>query len=114
MVLAFSEADVHTYREPAYQDTDGNLYSVASSPVGDNFIGNATSALVRPEWDTEEVIDMAAAQGVQAIVQLWVPTEENPTPPLATPGTLLVLAGDDPHSLLEAAGLSTISTESTL
>lgn len=115
MVLAFSVADALTYREPTYQDAQGNLYSVASSPVGPNFIGNATSALERPEWDQEPYsINMAGAQRAQALVQLWMPTEDSPTPPQASTTAILTLVGDDPHSLLKAAGLSPIPTESAL
>lgn len=109
MVLAFSAADANTYREPTYQDAQGNLYSVASGAVPPTFVGNATSALERPDWDTDNTVNMAGAGRAQAIVRLWMPTEDNPTPPLATPDTLLVLAGDDPHGLLAAAGLVVVA-----
>lgn len=109
MVLAFGAADANTYREPTYQDAQGNLYSVASSPVGPNFISNATSALQRPEWDTEPYsVNMTGAQRAQALVQLCMPTEDEPTPPQASTTAILTLVGDDPHALLASAGVTSI------
>lgn len=106
MALGQSEADGLTYGEPAWQDASGNLYSVASLPVSSSFIDRATSALTRPEWDSEPyTISMAAAERAQAIVQLWQATEDDDQPPQADTGAILAMAGDDPLGLLAAAGL---------
>lgn len=112
MVLAFSAADANTYRAPSYEDAQGNLYSVASSPVGDTFVSSATTALERPEWDQEPYsINMTGAERAQALVRLWMPTEDVPEPPQASTGAILALVGGDPHALLAAAGLTVIPTE---
>lgn len=65
MVLGYSLADGKTYTELSWQDSEDNLYAVASFPVTPEFLVKAESELVRPEWDTEEVINMALAQAGQ-------------------------------------------------
>lgn len=111
MALGYSEADRETYRNPGYQDALGNLYACASLPVGPNFVPVATSPLQRPEWDTAEVIDMTKANQAQALVRLWQPSDEAPTPPLATPDTILAAVGEDGPAMLAAMGLTAIQQE---
>lgn len=128
MALGESAADGLTYDEPSWQDASGNLYSVASLPVSSSFIDRATSALTRPEWDSEPyTISMAAAQRAQALVQLWQATEDDEQalvqlwqivedddqPPQADPNAILAMAGDDPLGLLTAAGLTKATQESS-
>ena len=62
MVLGYSLADGGTFTELAWQDSEDNLYAVASFPITPEFLVEAESELVRPDWDTEEVINMALAQ----------------------------------------------------
>lgn len=112
MVLGYSEADKDTYREPQWQDAQGNLYSLASLPVSEGFIGAATSALQRPEWDTDNTVNMAGAARAQALVSLWMATEEAPTPPIAAPDIILAMVGDDPLALVAAAGLTQVQLDS--
>jgi len=103
MALAFSLADGMTYRKPPkLQDANGNLYSAASSPVGPLFVSKATSSLVRPEWDVDNLIDMGAAQSAQALVRLWDGADNVP---LATPDVITVLPGENAVALVHAAGL---------
>lgn len=103
MTLAFSLADGMTYRKPPQlQDANGNLYSAASSLVGPSFIDNATSPLVRPEWDVDSLIDMDAAQRAQALVRLWDGVGDVP---IADPDALTVLPGDNAVALVHASGL---------
>ena len=112
MALGESEADGLTYGEPAWQDASGNLYSVASLPVSEDFIDRATGTLERPEWDNEPYgISMAAAERAQALVQVWQATEDDDQPPQADTGTILAMAGDDPLGLLGAAGLAKGATD---
>ena len=108
MALGYSEADGNTYGNANWQDAGGNLYACASLPVGSNFIDTATSPLVRPEWDTAEFIDMAAATQAQAIVRLWQPSDDAPTPPLASPDVILAVVGEDGPAMLAAMGLVAI------
>lgn len=105
MVLGYSEADQDTYRDPQWQDAQGNLYSLASLPVGDTFVSTATGPLTRPEWDAEEIIDMGAAERAQALIVLWVPTEEDPDAPLASPNVITAVSGEDGVSMITAMGL---------
>ena len=107
MALGSSEADGLTYGDPAWQDASGNLYSVASLPVSDGFIERATSTLDRPEWDVDPYgISMAAANRAQDRVQVWQPTDDTPEPPQVSPDAILALVGDDPLTLLAAAGIT--------
>lgn len=114
MVLGYSEADGETYRNTSWQDAHGNLYAVASLPVSDGFVGAATSQLQRPEWDTEEVIDMDKATQAQALVLLWVPNEENTAPPKAKPASITAILGMGGVDAIEGMGLTAINTEETL
>lgn len=112
MALGYSEADGETYSNPGYQDALGNLYACASLPVGPNFVPAATSPLVRPAWDTAEIIDMAKATQAQALVLLWQPSEiEGTTPPLASPDVILAVIGEDGPAMLGAIGLVAIPAE---
>ena len=105
MVLGYSEADGLTYRGLSWHDAQGNLYALASLPVGDSFVSKAISPLVRPEWDADEVIDMDKASQAQGLVVFWQPTEESPDAPLATPDAITAVAGDDAVSMIAAMGL---------
>jgi hypothetical protein len=108
MVLGYSEADGLTYRNPSWQDAQGNLYALASLPVSDLFVGAATSPLVRPEWDTEEVIDMAKASQAQALVLIWMPSEETPDAPQANPSQIVAILGMDGSGAIKAMGLTAV------
>ena len=112
MVLGYSQADANTYSNKSWQDTQGNLYTCASLPVGVNFVTNATSALVRPEWDTEGIIDMTKAAQAQALVLLWVPNDQDPYPPRATPAQIVAILGMDGLDAIDAMGLTTVELSS--
>ena len=112
MVLGYSQADANTYSNKSWQDTQGNLYTCASLPVGVNFVTNATSALVRPEWDTDGIIDMTKAAQAQALVLLWVPNDQDPYPPRATPTKIVAILGMDGLAAIDAMGLA--QSEDTL
>lgn len=104
MVLGYSAADAATYGAPSWQDGSGNLYAVASLLVSDGFVGAATAALARPDWDGERAVSMAAAHRAQALVSVWGLGEDEPAP-LAAPSRILAMFGDDPHGLLAMAGV---------
>ena len=109
MALGYSTADGETYRTPSWQDAQGNLYAVASLPVTEGFIGAATSALTQPLWDTDSVVDMVKAAQAQALVSLWVPSEDNPLPPQATPNQILAILGMDGLGAVSAMGLTNVT-----
>jgi hypothetical protein len=110
MVLAFSEADSFTYQEPRWHRGD-TAYSAASFPVRPEWIQGAQSPLTRPEWDTEEIIDMAAANRAQAALVFWMPeyNEEGQLvtpPPQAEPDKLTAIGGPEGLAALKMMGLS--------
>ena len=81
MVLAKSEADNETYRQPTWQDTNGNVYAVTSFEVTEDWVNRAQSPLVRPDWDVNNFIDMDAANRAQAALVF----EAFPNIPTAAP-----------------------------
>ena len=112
MVLGYSQADADTYCNTSWQDANGDLYTCASLPIGPNFVTNATAALVRPEWDTENIIDMTKAAQAQALVLLWMPNDRDPYPPRATPAQIVAILGMDGLDAIDAMGLTVIELSS--
>jgi len=108
MALGYSEADGETYRNPSWEDADGNLYAVASLPVSNGFVSAATSQLQRPEWDTDEVIDMDKAAQAQGLVLLWMPNEDYLYPPQANPSQIVAILGIGGQEAISAMGLTPV------
>ncbi|MEO9537190.1 MAG: hypothetical protein ABJL49_05305 [Parasphingorhabdus sp.] len=108
MSLGYSEADGLTYGAANWEDAAGNLYAVASVLTGAGFIENATSALPRPAWDTESVIDLAKASQAQALVVLW---DGEGVPSIATPAQITAIPGMDGLDAVHAMGLSAVVTD---
>jgi hypothetical protein len=105
MCLAFSEADGLTFRTPCgWQDQTGNLYTAASWEASDAWITKAQAPLVRPDWDTDSIIDMDAANAAQASMVLWLGGED--APPLASTNALTLVAGNDALASLSMIGLT--------
>ena len=102
MVLGYGPADAETYGTPNWQDAAGNLYAVASLPVGAAFITVAQSGLQRPAWDTDNHISMAAANRAQAALVFSL------EPVLALPDKLTACVGDDALATLAAMGLTQV------
>ena len=101
MVLGFGPADALTYTGGRWQDSDGALYAVASAVIGGGFVPRATSALVRPEWDTDNLVNMTGAGRAQAAVALI----QDGVSPLASPTRITAIIGDDGLAALAAMGL---------
>ena len=85
-------------------------YSAASFPVRDEWVQKAQSPLVRPEWDTEEIIDMAAANRAQAALVFWTPEYDEEgnlvtPPPQAAPDKLTAIGGPDGLTALGMMGV---------
>lgn len=102
MCLAFGPADGLTYRGLNWEDADGNLYAAAGWEAQEAWIEFALAPLVRPAWDTDEIIDMVAAERAQAaLVYSTVPVP-------ATPTALTAIAGMESLSALAASGLTAV------
>lgn len=111
MVLGYSAADIDTYGEPRWQDDSGNLYTVASTLVFGAFVENATSALERPEWDTDNTVNMAAANRAQSKVSIWGLSGEEEDDPVLDTEHILALFHPDPHYALGLVGVKHIEEE---
>ena len=105
MCLAFSEADSRTYGLPNWQDTNGDLYAAASFVALEHWILFAQSPLVRPDWDTDQIIDMDAAAEAQAA--LVYSTEAI----AASPNALTAIGGMEGIEALAAMGLEPIEMD---
>lgn len=116
MLFGSGPANGNTYRATNWQDADGNLYAVSASYVGLGFVHGARSTLVRPEWDTDNHINMAGAGRTQAalvVAQYGVDLETGePLPvPKAVPGKLTAVLGADAMTAIELLGLSLVPVE---
>jgi hypothetical protein len=107
MILAFGPADALTYNGGTWRDESGNLYSAASGIIGSQFLGLATSALARPSWDTDNVVNMAGAARAQAAVALI----QDGASPLASPTRITAIIGDDGLAALAAMGLVPVEAD---
>jgi hypothetical protein len=105
MVLGYGPDDALTYSGLNWQDADGNLYAVASLPVSDTFITTAQTALQRPSWDVDNIIDMDAARRAQAALVFSL------TPVTAMPDKLTACVGDDALATLAAMGLTQVEVD---
>jgi hypothetical protein len=99
MCLGYSLADGLTFSNLNWQDADGNLYGCASWEASDAWLEGAQATLVRPEWDANKDISMAAANRAQNV--LVVSSE----PILASLANLTAITGMEALSALEAMGL---------
>jgi len=100
MCLAYGPADGLTYKGLHWVDADGNLYATASWEARPEWVSGVTQPLVRPDWDTDEVIDMVAAERAQAA--LVFSNEAIP----ASPTVLTAIGGMGGLPALTAMGLS--------
>lgn len=107
MVLGYSAADAATYGDPSWQDGSGNRYAVASLLVSDDFVGAATTAIARPDWDESKGVSMDAARRAQALVSVWGLGEVE-SEPAASASKILAVFGDDALGLLARAGVSRV------
>jgi hypothetical protein len=110
MAIGYSIADGQTYSEPSWQDIAGNLYSAASLTVSDGLVQAATTALQRPAWDADEVVDIAAASRAQALVVLWLDGGDT-TAPQANTNSITAIGGMSGLDALTAMGLARVPQE---
>jgi hypothetical protein len=103
MALGESTADAETYRNPSWQDADGNLYAAASFEARDEWIAAAQQPLQRPAWDTHPYqINMTGAKRAQAALVFSL------EPVLVTVTTLTAIGGVDGLEALKAMGLTQV------
>jgi hypothetical protein len=102
MCLAYGPADGETYRGLNWVDAQGNLYAAASFEARVEWITAAQTALQRPAWDVDEVIDMDAAAQAQAALVFSI------DPVNAAPETLTAIGGMDGLAALAAMGLISV------
>jgi len=105
MVLGYGPDDAQTYVALNWQDAGGNLYACASLPVSDAFTATAQSGLQRPAWDTDNHVNMAAADRAQAALVFSL------THVTAMPDKLTACTGDDALAVLAAMGLTRVEVE---
>jgi len=105
MVLAFGPADERTYTNPSWQDAGGNLYAAASFEARDEWVIGAQTSLERPEWDTDNHVNMAGAERAQAALVFSL------EPVTATPDKLTAIGGMDGLAALAAMGLTRVEVE---
>jgi hypothetical protein len=105
MAIAYSEADGLTYRAATWEDANGQRYAAASWEARPEWIAAATMPLQRPAWDTESIIDMAAASRAQAALVFWM---GEGAPPAASPLALTAIGGMSGPNALALMGLTPV------
>ena len=96
--------DDKTFSLALWQDTQGNLYAVASGLVSDTFTETATSPLVEPEWGC----DMEAAERAQALIRML---DSETGELVATPDTISAAYGTDVMGVIAGMGLTQVQEE---
>lgn len=108
MCIGQSAAEIDTYQGLNWQDAEGNLYAATSFMVSPEWLVAAQEPLVRPAWDTTEIVDMALAEQGQAALRLWSPDMTTPAP-LATLSLLTAYANSGIQEALAAMGLVAVN-----
>jgi hypothetical protein len=111
MVLGEGAHDAATYRQPAWQDSQGHRYALASFQARPEWIAAAQAPLTRPAWDTSEAIDMAAATRAQSLVIMALDATDE-APASADPTRIVALAGAEAEVALGLLGLTRVSSAS--
>lgn len=108
MVVAYGPADDKTFSPPNATDAEGNRYQARNIWAPEALFVALQASLVRPEWDTEDYIDMDAAKQAQDALVLWTEGDI----PLASPLSLTALGGMNGGAAMAALGLSLIEDAS--
>lgn len=107
--LGDSPACMSTWGHLPFQDDAGNLYGTRNLMLPEGV--QLQSPLSRPDWDTEEVIDMDAAERALAAISVHVVTEEDPTPPTASPDHIRIIIGVDVNQAVTLWGLTRVEAD---
>lgn len=100
MVVAYSAADGETFGAVNAEDASKNLYNARNIWAQSGLFDALQAPLVRPAWDTEEIIDMDAAAQAQAA--LLIVTE--PTP--VTHDKITAIRGLEGQAALDALSVT--------
>lgn len=110
MVIGEGPAEALTWRTAPFIK-DGTRYGTYNLTLRDSTLHRATQPLVRPEWDTGEIIDMDAASECQAridFVNVAALQEGDPFPQPAPDRILVLINHGDIASAVQAWGLDLV------
>ena len=110
MCKGYSEADGLSYRGANWTDAQGNLYSTTSL-MSSQFAADPLTPCERPEWDTDEVVDLTQATAAQGMIQLYTPSDLDSVNPTLGPNTIVVVRGPLPLDALAMMGISAVESE---
>ena len=95
-----------------WQDSAGNPVWVASAPKDDVWLWKAQQPIGdRPEWDTENEINMTGAERALAALVIW---DGETAFPQSAPGTITAIAGMSGTDALEAMGVERVQFDENL
>lgn len=112
MCKGYSEADGLSYRGANWQTSDGSLYSTTSL-MSHQFAVDPMTPCERPEWDTEEVVDLVQATAAQGMIQFYTPSDPDSAKPTLGPDTIIVVRGPLPLDALAMMGISAVPQDET-
>jgi hypothetical protein len=104
MAIGEGPADGETWVTALYQDAEGNRYIVRNLWVPEGWASRALGPLMRPEWDTDGIVDLDKAHAAQETV---VVSDDTP----ATVGKIITCTSDDMDTALAVWGLELIPQE---
>ena len=78
------------------------------------FAADPMTPCERPEWDTEEVVDLVQASYAQSLIEVYTPSDPDSVKPTLDGNTIVVVRGPLPLSALSIMGITAIPTESAL
>ncbi len=108
MAVGASQADQLTFHPVLYEDGSGNRFACASLPIRTSLLTKAQSTLVRPAWDTGNIINMADAVAAQNVLVLVSDEDAEIT---ATTTSITALIGDDGPAMITRMGLAPIEED---
>lgn len=97
-----SMADMLTFGNPTHEDGEGSRFIWVGAQVSDGWVAGMQQPVTRPDFDTSNEIDLAAAQAVLSNATILVQIPE--TPPDLSKMVVLVGTG-----LAGACGLTRIT-----
>lgn len=101
--VGLSMADRQTIKQADWEDSQGNKYACVSARVTSGLIGKMGASLTRPDFDTEESIDMVKANAVASNIVTYgsgSPSDYIPTT------SLLIAIDQEPLAFIKDAGLA--------
>jgi len=106
MVVGAGPADGRTFGDPAWQDSEGRLYAAASLIVSQAWFAALEEPPLRPEWDIDAVIDIAAASRAHAVIDLSLEQDTARARTVAQPDRISAIGGFSGCVALDVLGLS--------